>query len=58
VTDDELLAVLPEDGSPMPIGKIRESVPTMAQAEVSHALRRLWVRGLVVIVHLEGWKRA
>jgi hypothetical protein len=57
VTDDELLEVLPSDGSPLPIGKIREAVPTMAQADVSHALRRLWQRGLVGIVHLEGWRK-
>ena len=56
MTDDDLVELLPEDGSPLPY----ETLIAKAQldrVDLAHALKRLYIRGLIYHEHNRGWRR-
>ena len=59
ITDDELLAMLPEYGLPgLWAWQIAEKIGRWSErADISSQLRRLWARGFVMSV-ADGWTRA
>jgi hypothetical protein len=56
VTDDEVLGLLPEDGSALPYATLAEKA-SLDRADLAHAMRRLYVQGLVWHQHNRGWRR-
>ena len=55
--DDEVFAILPENGDPIAAGALAKLLPKYDQATISHALRRLWSNNRAGIIYGRGWRR-